>query len=508
MTLPRPAVLIKPPGTRSIAHDANTAIKDDGALEGRPAESENPRPVGQVSVDVLVVGGGNAGLCAAIAAREAGADVLLVEAASKEWRGGNSKYTRNIRCAHGSDPVMPGRYTPDELEADLMDVSERATRSPLATLVIEQSAGLPSWMERLGVAWQPPLNGTLQLARTNRFFLGGGKALVNTYYRTSERLGIRVAYKHRVEALHIDKGRCVDVEVVTPDGPVRIAPRAIVVASGGFEANISWLQEYWGEAARNYRIRGTRENDGVVLRSLLDQGAASRGDPHGFHAIAVDARSPAFEGGIVTRVDAIPFGVTVNRNGRRFSDEGYDLWPKRYASWGRLIADQPGQLAYSIFDSQVRAEFIPSIYPPFVAQTIGELAAQLDLPGDALTETLRDYNAAVPSPGGFDPTRLDGCSTVGLEPAKSNWALAINRPPYYAYPLRAGITFTYLGLAVDEHACVLTADGSPFANVFAAGEIMAGNILLRGYLAGFGLTIGTVFGRLAGESAARQSRTA
>ena len=179
---------------------------------------------------------------------------------------------------------------------------------------------------------------------------------------------------------------------------------------------------------------GTRENDGRVLKSLLEQGAASRGDPRAFHAIAVDARSPSFEGGIVTRVDAIPFGIVVNRDARRFADEGYDLWPKRYASWGRLIADQPGQVAYSLFDSKVRELFIPSIYPPFVADTLEGLAGQLDLPYGVLRNTVREFNEAAPPSERFAPDRLDGCATADLDPAKSNWALAIDRPPLLCIP--------------------------------------------------------------------------
>jgi tricarballylate dehydrogenase len=193
--------------------------------------------------------------------------------------------------------------------------------------------------------------------------------------------------------------------------------------------------------------------------------------------------------------------VVVNRAGVRFHDEGEDLWPKRYATWGRLIAEQPGQIAYSIFDSRVRTNFMSTALPPYEADTLEGLADQLGLEREALVATLGEYNRAVRE-GTYDTTVLDDCHTEGLTPPKSHWALPVERPPFAAYPLRTGVTFTYLGVGIDESARVRRRDGSAFTNVFAAGEVMAGNILLRGYLAGFGMTLGTVFGQLAGEQAA------
>jgi tricarballylate dehydrogenase len=242
-----------------------------------------------------------------------------------------------------------------------------------------------------------------------------------------------------------------------------------------------------------------------MLRQMLDAGADPAGPERGFHAIAVDARAPRFDGGIVTRVDAVPFGIVVNRDGDRFYDEGEELWPKRYAVWGRLIAEQPGQAAYAIFDEQVRGRFIEPLWPPVVAGSIAELAASLDLPAERLAATVERFNAAV-EPGAYDPALLDDCRTAGIEPPKTHWALRIDQPPFAAYPLRPGITFTYLGVRVDARARVVDTAGEPFANLTAAGEIMAGNILRRGYLAGFGMTIGTVFGRIAGEEAASVAR--
>jgi tricarballylate dehydrogenase len=249
-------------------------------------------------------------------------------------------------------------------------------------------------------------------------------------------------------------------------------------------------------------IRGTPNNRGRVLEVLLEVGAKQIGNEREFHAVAVDGRAPKYDGGIVTRLDSVPFGIVVNRCGERFYDEGEDFWPKRYAIWGGLIARQPDQVAYSIVDHKAMGKFMPSVFSPVEAPSIGELAERLDLEAAAVERTVDAFNAAV-QPGTFDPGALDDCTTAAsLQPPKSHWAVPIDTPPYYGYPLRPGITFTYMGVGVDENAHVIAHDERPMPNVFAAGEVMAGNILGRGYLAGFGLTIGTVFGRIAGTSAA------
>jgi tricarballylate dehydrogenase len=458
-------------------------------------------------IDVLVVGGGNAALCAALAAADSGAQVTLLERAPMHDRGGNSKYTRNIRVAHGPVRDMAGVYQPDELLRDLEGVTGDDLDRELAAWAVKESEGVAEWMERHGARWQPAFKGALQLDRTNRFFLGGGKALINSYYAEAERRGVEVHYDHCVESIEIRDSGSVIVLAKSPAGEKSFTSSTVVVASGGFQANKSWLGRYWGDATKNFVIRGTRFNDGKVLANLLEQGAMERGNARSFHAVACDARSPLYDGGIVTRVDSIPFGVVVNRAGQRFADEGEDIWPKRYAAWGKLISEQPDQSAYAIHDSSVVGRFIPSIYPPFCASTIDGLAALIGLDKGTFASTIRDFNASIPVPcEGEDLGRPDGRCTQGLAIPKSNWAAPISSPPFFAYPLRPGITFTYLGLAVDAAGRVLKEDGSSFNNVFAAGEVMAGNILRKGYLAGFGMTIGTVFGRLAGKGAAEYAR--
>jgi tricarballylate dehydrogenase len=284
-----------------------------------------------------------------------------------------------------------------------------------------------------------------------------------------------------------------------------IRATAVVAAAGGFESNLEWLREAWGPPADNFIIRGTPYNMGRVLKVLLAKGAKQVSDATQGHCVAIDARSPKFDGGIITRVDAVSLGIVVNRNAQRFYDEGEDFWPKRYAIWGRLVAAQPDQIGYSIIDAKSMGKFMPPVFPPEKAHSIRELAGKLGLDADALERTVAEFNAAVRT-GTFDHTVQDDCRTVGITPAKTHWARAIDVPPFYAYPLRPGITFTYLGVATDARARMMLADGKPAANIFAAGEIMAGNILGKGYLAGIGMAIGTTFGRIAGEEAARHAR--
>ncbi|HET6314987.1 MAG TPA: FAD-dependent tricarballylate dehydrogenase TcuA [Chloroflexota bacterium] len=453
-----------------------------------------------MATDVVVVGGGNAGLVAAISAREVGASVLLLEKAPEWRRGGNTRHTRDIRYAHPSgEPFTTGEaYPAEELLDDLQRVGGGKANAAMAELVVGESQTVARWMTEHGVRWQQPLTGTLHLGRTNRFFLGGGKALVNTYYETAQRMGVRVEYEAAVERLQID-GKCASGVILS--GGRTIDTGAVVLTCGGFEANIDWLKRYWGDAADNYVVRGTPENDGRVLASLLDYGAASAGDPKGFHAVAVDARAPRFDGGIATRLDSVPFGIVVNKHGQRFYDEGEEFWPKRYAIWGRLIAEQPEQIAYSIVDARTIDCFLTSLYKPYLSASIEGLAEAMGLDPATLACTVRTYNDSVIT-GRFDPAKLDDCTTDGLTPPKSHWAQPIDMPPFYGYALRPGVTFTYMGLAIDRECRVLMRDGSALENVFAAGEIMSGNVLSSGYLGGFGLTIGTVFGRIAGRTAA------
>jgi len=455
--------------------------------------------------DVLVIGGGNAALCAAMTAREAGASVVLLECAPKELRGGNSRHTRNLRYLHETaNDHLTGPYREDDFWEDLMRVTGGETNEKLARLTIRESNNLGAWMKRRGCHFQPSMRGTLHLSSTNAFFLGGGKALMNAYYATAHELGVQILYEAEARDLEIGDGEVAAASVLVQNVPKKIRAKTVVLASGGFQADIEWLKEYWGEIADNFIIRGTSYDKGRMLRVLLDLGAKPVGNPRQCHAVAVDARAPKYDGGIVTRLDCVPFGIVVNSHSQRFYDEGEDFWPKRYAIWGRLVAKQPDQIAFSIIDAKSIDLFMPSVFPPIEADSIRNMAEQLGLDSFQLEQTVTKFNQSI-HPGSFDASILDGCATVGLEPPKTHWARPLDTPPFYGYPLRPGVTFTYLGVTVNERAQVVMRDDRPAPNVFAAGEIMSGNILGKGYMAGIGMTIGTVFGRIAGREAARHA---
>ena len=457
--------------------------------------------------DVIVVGGGNAALCSALMAREAGASVLVLEASPKEWRGGNSQHTRNLRCMHdGPQDVLVDSYTEEEYWQDLLKVTGGITNEKLARMVIRESSRCRDWMRKHGVRFQPPLSGTLHVARTNAFFMGGGKALMNAYYHSAEKLGIDILYDSPVDDLEIQDGKFIAAKV----GDKRYAGNACVLGCGGFESDREWLREAWGQNERgewpadNFLIRGTRYNMGVVLKVMMRVGADTMGDPTQAHCVAIDARSPLYDGGICTRIDCVSLGIVVNREAKRFYDEGEDFWPKRYALWGRLVALQPGQIAYSIIDAKAVGRFMPPVFTGVQADTLPELAAKLELDVDTFMQTVNEFNASCRE-GTFDHNIQDDCYTEGITPAKTHWARPLDTGPFFGYAVRPGVTFTYFGLATDENASVFF-NGKASPNMYAAGEISAGNVLGKGYTAGVGMSIGTAFGRIAGTQAAAAAK--
>ena len=300
-------------------------------------------------------------------------------------------------------------------------MTEGQTDERLARLMIVESADLLDWLNERGVRFQPALSGTLSLERTNAFFLGGGKTLLNAQYLHAECIGVEAFYDSEVTALDIDesgfrKATFLLIKQLLQAGePRTIRARAVVVASGGFQANEAWMKEAWGAAADNFIIRGTPFNRGTVLKNLIAQGADTVGDPTQCHAVAIDARAPKYDGGIVSRLDCVCFSIVVNRDGQRFYDEGEDFWPKRYAIWGRLVARQPGQIAWAIIDAKVVNQFMPPVFPAITADSIEALARELGVPPEALEATVASFNAAV-MPGHYDAAELDDCRTAGVEP--------------------------------------------------------------------------------------------
>lgn len=455
--------------------------------------------------DVVVIGGGNAALCAALTAREEGASVLLLEAAPKEWRGGNSQHTRNLRCMHNQpQDVLIDAYPEEEYWQDLLKVTGGKTNEHLARLVIRSTETCREWMKSHGVNFQPPLSGALHVARTNAFFMGGGKALVNAYFRSAKNLGVTVKYETKIKEIDLKNGKF--IAAIGEDG-TRYEGKSCVLAAGGFESNREWLREAWGQnesgewPADNFIIRGTRFNQGNLLKFMLDQGVDAIGDPSQSHCVAVDARAPLYDGGICTRIDCVSLGIVVNNQAKRFYDEGEDFWPKRYAIWGRLVAQQPQQIGYSIIDSKSVGRFMPPVFEGVKAHTIRELAEKIHLDPDQFEKTVNEFNQACVK-GEFNHTILDNCHTENISPQKTHWAVPLDTPPFYSYALKPGITFTYLGLKVEDDAAVRF-NNKPSPNLYVAGEMMAGNVLGQGYTAGVGMSIGTTFGRIAGKNAAR-----
>jgi tricarballylate dehydrogenase len=455
------------------------------------------------AVDVLVVGGGSAALCAAIAARRSGASVRMVEQAPVSLRGGNTRHARNFRLMHDRPEwCVPDAYGEDAFFKDLTRVTHGATDEPLARLLIRGSATIAAWLDRNGVRLQNPANGAMPYSKRTAFFLGGGKAMINALYATAAKLGVTINYDSEVVALSFDDDRGCEADIVHGGSIERVAAKTMVLCAGGHQANLGWLRESFGAAADGFVVRGTPYVTGAVLRQLLDAGARPVGDPRRCHMVAVDARGPKFDGGIVTRITAIPHGIVVDRGGQRFHDEGEDARKTHYARWGARIADCPGQIAYLIMDANGYGRALPTALPPIQADTITALATALGLDPATLQTTIRNFNAAVQA---ADDAPLIARCTTGLTPPKSHAAVALSVPPFSAYPMRPGVTFTHFGVAVDDHLRVVQNDGWSMSNVFAAGMIMAANVLGDGYLAGLGVSLCTVFGRLAGEEAARQA---
>jgi tricarballylate dehydrogenase len=485
-------------------------------------------------VDVVVVGGGNAALCAALAARERGARVLLLEKASEAERGGNSFFTAGgFRFAHGGledlrADVLPDLspeeaaavelppYPEDLYYADLLRLTEHLTDPALADLLVTRSRPTVVWMRSQGIRWILMLaRQSYKVGSAHHFWgglaveaVGGGPGLVQSLYERALAAGVEVRYGTKaVRLLQDDRGGVRGVVARGDEGFVELPARAVVLACGGFEANPEWRARYLGTDWELARVRGTRHNTGDGIRMALEIGAQPYGNWSSCHAVAWDLNAPPFgdrKVGDLFQKHSYPLGIVVNLRGERFVDEGADYRNYTYVRYGREILRQPGRAAFQIFDQKVvpllREEYRIREVTKAEAPTIGELARRLEIDPAGLARTVADFNAAV-QPGAFNPAVLDGKGTKGLTPPKSNWALPLDSPPYVGYAVTCGITFTFGGLRVDTGARVLDTEDRPIPGLYAAGELVGG-LFYHNYPGGAGLMAGAVLGRLAGEGAA------
>ncbi len=480
--------------------------------------------------DVVVVGAGNAALTAALAAREVAAQVLVLEKAPYEERGGNSRFTGGIvRFVHGGLedilPLVPDLtdadiarldvepYPADTYMDDIMRLSEGKADPALTRVLVEHSYQTVRWMQSLGVQFELYQTAVRQGGRlffpagAVIQFWSGGPGLTQRLFRAAEGRGIYVVYNAAViDLLTAPDGRVQGVRAQTPEGLMDIHAGAVILACGGFEASAERRVRYLGEEWEKVIVRGTQHNTGELLDRLEALHAQLGGHLDGAHAVPVDAASPAVGdlnlGDLTARL-SYPLGIMVNRDARRFIDEGMDFKSYIYTVMGPAILRQPGGIAYQIFDQQT-VERLEARYgsgsPPAIAETIEALAEQLGLNAEALVRTVQGYNSAVQD-GTFNPAIKDGKRTQGIEPAKTNWALRLERPPFVAYGVRCGITFTYGGVMVNDAAQVMHRNGTPIPGLYAAGEI-TGGIFYHNYPSGAGLMLGAVFGRIAGTKAA------
>ncbi len=485
--------------------------------------------------DVVIVGAGNAAMTAALAAREQGATVLVLERAPFDERGGNSRFTAGaIRFAHNGVEdllkVMPelsdeeikntdfGTYTRDQYFDDMASLTRYRADPDLVEALIDNSLETLIWMREKGVRFQPSF-GRQAFKVDGRFKFwgglcletwGGGPGLVDGLTAAVEGAGMEILYATRAVELIVEKGTVRGVVAREGSDTFDIRARAVVLASGGFEANTEWRTRYLGPGWDLTPVRGTRFNTGDGIRMALDIGAMPTGNWSGCHAVGWDRNAPPFGDlavGDGFQKHSYPLGIMVNATGKRFVDEGADFRNYTYAKYGHVVLQQPGQFAWQVFDAKVtdllRDEYRIRQVTKASADTIGELAAKLDdVDAGAFVAEVEAYNAAVMTEVPFDPAVLDGRGTKGLEVPKSNWAQTLDTPPFEAFAITCGITFTFGGLKVTTEGHVIDNDGMPIPGLYAAGELVGG-LFYFNYPGGTGLMSGAVFGRAAGASAAR-----
>lgn len=489
------------------------------------------------SVDVVVIGAGNAAMCAALSAREQGAGVLVLEAAPKELRGGNSAFTAgNIRTVfNGVEDIKAlvpdlteeelaitdfGTYTEDQFFDDMGRVTEYRTDPDLCETLVRRSLPTMKWMREKGVRFLP-IYGKQAFKIDGRFKFwgglviqawGGGPGLVDALHEAGEREGIEVLYEARALSLIADDDGVHGVKVRQNGKTFAVKARSVVIASGGFEANPEWRTRYLGPGWDLAKVRGTRYNTGDGIRMAMEIGARSFGNWSGCHAVGWDFNAPEFgdlDVGDNFQKHSYPWGVMINALGKRFVDEGADFRNYTYAKYGRVILNQPGQMAWQVFDSKIipklRDEYRIRQVTKVRADTLEELAEKMEgVDAKAFLEEIKAYNAAVRTDIEYNPNIKDGRCTEGLAVNKTNWAHRIDEGPFEAYQTTCGITFTFGGLRIDGEGAVLDTEEKPIRGLYAAGELVGG-LFYFNYPGGTGLMSGAVFGKIAGASAGQRA---
>ena len=492
------------------------------------------------STDVIVVGAGNAAFCAALAAAEHGVSVLVLERAPEEEAGGNSRFTAGaFRCVYdGVDDLrklMPdltdeevaksdfGTYTEDKFFDDMGRVTEYRTDPDLCEILVKRSKATMLWMRDKGVRFMPIWGRqAYKIGGMFKFWggltveaWGGGPGLVDQLTKIAKKNNIAIAYNAHALALLADDDGVKGVRLKHNGKTVEVRAKCVVLAAGGFQANTEMRTRYLGPNWELAKIRGTRFNTGDGLKMALDIGAMATGNWSGAHAVGWDRNAPEFGDlavGDNFQKHSYPWGIMINANGERFVDEGADFRNYTYAKYGRVILNQPKQFAWQVFDAKIipmlRDEYRIKQVTKVRADTLEELCEKLeDVDAAKALETIKAYNKAVMTEVPFDPNVKDGRGTKGLAIPKSNWANTVDEPPFEAYAVTCGLTFTFGGLKIDTSAQVIDTDGLPIPGLFAAGELVGG-LFYFNYPGGTGLMNGSVFGRIAGATAGERAAKA
>ncbi|MGJ7043723.1 tricarballylate dehydrogenase [Shinella sp. BE166] len=485
--------------------------------------------------DVIVVGGGNAALSAALSAVEGGASVLVLERAPEHKRGGNSAFTGGgFRMVHHGaadiKKIVPdlsdediaktdfGEYTAENYFDDLGRITQYHIDPELADIIVNNSTDTVHWLMQQGVKFVPNY-GRQAFNHNGRFKFfggvviyanGGGAGLIEAEIRAAEKRGVEIRYGTRAVSLLRNGAAVGGVRVIVDGIEEDIHATAVVLACGGFEANREWRARYLGPGWEMAKVRGTRYNTGDGIKMALDFGAQSYGQWSGCHSVSWERYANDF-GDVDGQHSAgyrhsYPYSIMVNAEGKRFLDEGADFRNYTYAKYGRIVLQQPGSYAWQVFDAQVahliRDEYKMRGATKVKADTLEELADKMgDVDYHGFLNTVREYNDSIKKDVDFDPNIKDGKSTVGLAVTKSNWANTIEKGPFEAYSVGCGITFTFGGLKINTEAQVLDIEDQPLSGVFAAGELVGG-LYYFNYPGSTGLMAGAVFGRIAGRSAA------